>query len=123
VTWKIFSPNVASLFSYETVRRWCRTFGSDYAKRLKKRQGRLGDTWHVDELFVRINGEQHYLWRAVDQDGDVIEILLQSRRDQYAAERFFRRLLRSQGKEPFLLITDRLKSYAAARRSILPCVT
>jgi putative transposase len=84
------------IVSYEAIRRWCRKFGSDYAKRLKKRQGRLGDTWHVDELFVRIKGEQHYLWRAVDEDGDVIEILLQSRRDQCAAERFLRRLLRSQ---------------------------
>jgi putative transposase len=111
------------IVSYEAVRRWCRTFGSDYAKRLKKRQGRLGDAWPVDELFMRINGDQHYLWRAVDQDGDVIEILLQSRRDQSAAERFFRRLLRSQRKEPFRIITDRLKSYGAARRTILPCVT
>jgi transposase-like protein len=110
------------IVSYEAVRQWCLKFGSDFAKRLKNRQGRLGDTWHVDELFVRINGGQHYLWRAVDQDGDVIDILLQSRRDQRAAERFFRRLLRSQGKEPFRIITDRLKSYGAARRTILPYV-
>jgi putative transposase len=62
---------------YEAVRRWCQKFAADYARRLRKRQGRLGDSWHVDELFVRINGQQQYLWRAVDQDGDVIDILLQ----------------------------------------------
>jgi len=111
------------IVSYEAVRRWCRKFGPDYARRLKRRQGRLGDTWYLDELFVRINGEQHYLWRAVDQDGDVIDILVQSRRDQRAAERFFRRLLRGQGKEPFRIISDKLKSYGAAQRTILPCVS
>src|SRR5215469_5228738 len=109
--------------SYEAIRRWCRKFGSDYARRLKKKQGRLGDTWYLDELFVRINGRQQYLWRAVDQDGDVIDILLQSHRDQRAAERFLRRLLRGQGKQPFRIITDKLKSYAAASRTILPGVT
>ena len=66
------------LVSYESVRRWCQKFGADYARRLRKRQGRLGDSWHVDELFVRINGRPRYLWRAVDQDGDVIDILLQT---------------------------------------------
>jgi putative transposase len=85
------------IVSYEAIRR-CRKFGPDYARRLKKKQGRLGDTWHLDELFVRINGRQQYLWRAVDQDGDVIDIRLQSPRDQRAAERFLRRLLRGQGK-------------------------
>ena len=74
--------------SYETIRRWCQKFGPDYVRKLKQRQGRLGDTWYLDELFVRINGQQQYLWRAVDQDGDVLDILLQSRRDQHAAERF-----------------------------------
>src|SRR6516225_4882844 len=87
--------------SYETVRHWCRKFGSDYAKRLKKRRGQLGDSWYLDELFVRINGQQQYLWRAIDQDGDVIDILLQPRRDQRAAERFLRRLVRGQHREPF----------------------
>ena len=109
--------------SYEAIRQWCWKFGPDYARRLKKKQGRLGDTWYLDELFVRINGRQQYLWRAVDQDGDVIDILLQSRRDQRAAERFLRRLLRGQGKQPFRIITDKLKSYGAASRTILPGVT
>ena len=94
------------IVSYEAIRQWCWKFGPDYARRLKKKQGRLGDTWYLDELFVRINGQQQYLWRAVDQDGDVIDILLQSRRDQRAAERFLRRLLRGQGKQPFRIITD-----------------
>jgi len=111
------------IVSYEAIRQWCWKFGPDYARRLKKKQGRLGDTWYLDELFVRINGQQQYLWRAVDQDGDVIDILLQSRRDQRAAERFLRRLLRGQGKQPFRIITDKLKSYAAASRTILPGVT
>ena len=70
---------------YETVRRWRGKFGPDYARRLKKRQGRLGDTWFLDEVFVTINGERQYLWRAVDQDGDVIDILVQSRRNRLAA--------------------------------------
>jgi putative transposase len=109
--------------SYEATRRWCRKFGPDYAMRLKKKQGRLGDTWYLDEVFVKINGQHHYLWRAVDQDGDVIDILLQSRRDQRAAERFLRRLLRGQGKEPLRMITDQLKRYGAAKRTILPDVT
>ena len=107
------------IVSYETIRIWCRKFGPGYARNLKRRQGRLGDSWHLDEVFVRINGRQHYLWRAVDQDGDVIDILVQPRRDQRAAERFFRRLLRGQGKEPFRIVTDKLRSYSAALRRIL----
>src|SRR5688572_3424803 len=84
------------IVSYETIRRWCQKFGPDYVRKLKQRQVRLGGTWCLDELFVRINGQQQYLWRAVDQDGDVIDILVQSRRDQHAAERFLRRLLGSR---------------------------
>jgi len=108
--------------SYETIRAWCRKFGARYVRNLRRRQGRLGDSWHLDEVFIRINGQQHYLWRAVDEDGDMIDILVQSRRDQRAAERFFRRLLRSQGKKPLRMITDRLRSYSSAVREILPGV-
>ena len=79
--------------SYEAIRQWCQRFGPTYTRILRRRQGRLGDTWHLDELFVHIQGRQQYLWRAVDQDGDVIDILLQPRRDRRAAERFFRKLL------------------------------
>ena len=108
--------------SYETIRRWCTKFGPDYARRLRQRQGRLGDTWFLDEVFVTINGQRQYLWRAVDQDGDVIDILVQSRRNRRAAERFFLKLLKGQGKVPFRLVTDKLKSYSAALRTIMPSV-
>ncbi len=108
--------------SYETIRQWCRKFGTDYARTLKRREGRLGDTWHLDELFVTIQGKRQYLWRAVDQDGDVIDILVQPRRDRRAAERFFRKLLKGQGAEPVLLVTDKLRSYGAAHRTTMPSV-
>ena len=108
--------------SYETIRHWCRKFGAEYARTLKRRRGRLGDTWHLDELFVNIRGQRQYLWRAVDQDGDVIDILVQPRRDRRAAERFFRRLLKGQGGEPRRLVTDKLRSYGAARRDTMPSV-
>ncbi len=108
--------------SYETIRQWCRKFGSDYARTLKRRAGRLGDTWFLDELFVTIQGKRQYLWRAVDQDGDVIDILVQPRRDRRAAERFFRKLLKGQGAEPLRLVTDKLRSYGAAHRTTIPSV-
>jgi len=101
---------------------WCQKFGPAYARTLKRRQGRLGDTWHLDELFLTIQGRRQYLWRAVDQGGDVIDILLQPRRDRRAAERFFRKLLKSQGCVPRRMVTDKLRSYAAARRTIMPSV-
>ncbi len=88
----------------------------------QKRQGRLGDTWHIDEVFVTIQGQRQYLWRAVDQDGDCLDILVQHRRNQRAAERFFRRLLKGQGGEPRWLVTDKLRSYDAAHRTIMPSV-
>ena len=110
------------IVSYETVRQWCRKFGPDYARRLRRRQGRLGDTWFLDEVFVTINGQRQYLWRAVDQDGDVIDILVQSRRNRRSAERFFLKLLKGQGKVPFRLVTDKLKSYSAALRRVMPSV-
>jgi len=108
--------------TYETVRQWCQKFGPDYARKLKKRQGRLGDTWHIDEVFVSIQGQRHYLWRAVDQDGDVIDILVQHRRNQRAAERFFRRVIKGQGGEPRWLVTDKLRSDDAAHRTVMPIV-
>ena len=97
-------------------------FGSEYARRLKRRRGRLGDAWFVDEVFVRIQGKQKYLWRAVDEDGDVIDILVTARRDRAAAERFFKKLLKRQRREPRVLVTDKLASYGAARRSMMPSV-
>jgi putative transposase len=111
-----------STVTYETVRQWCQKFGPAYARQLKKRQGRLGDTWYLDEVVITIHGERQYLWRAVDQDGDTIDILVQRRRNQRAAERFFRRLFKGQGGEPRWLVTDKLRSYDAAHRSIMPTV-
>jgi putative transposase len=86
--------------SYETMRRWCLKLGPRYAAKAKRRQPRLGDIWHLDEVFVKIGCRQQYLWRAVDQDGDVIDILVQPRRDQRAAKRFLRKLVGGQGGEP-----------------------
>ena len=108
--------------THETIRQWCRKFGHDYARKLRRRQGRLGDVWHLDELFVNIRGKRHYLWRAVDQDGDVIDILVQKHRNARAAKRFFRKLLKGQGSEPWRLVTDKLRSYGAAHRSAMPSV-
>ncbi len=110
------------IVSYETIGQWCRKFGSEYARTLRHRQGRLGDIWHLDELFVNIQCQKQYPWRAVDQAGDVIDILVQPRRDQRAAERFFRKLLKGQERKPWRLITDKLRSYGAAHRTIMPSV-
>ena len=107
--------------TYETIRPWCQAFGPDYARMLRRRRGRMGDTWHLDELFVTIQGRRQYLWRAVDQDGDVIDLLVQPRRDRHAAARFFRTLLAGQGRPPRRLVTDK-RSYAAAHRAVMPSV-
>jgi putative transposase len=80
--------------TYETIRAWCERFGRDYAKRIRARREKLGDTRHLDEVFIKIGGRLQYLWRAVDQDGSVLDILVQSRRSKKAATRFFRKLLR-----------------------------
>ena len=83
--------------TYETIRQWCQRFGPVYARRLRRRRGRMGDTWHLDEVFVTIQGRRQYLWRAVDEDGDVLDILVQSHRNRRAAVRFFRTLLKARG--------------------------
>ena len=108
--------------TYETVRQWCLKFGPAYARKLKKRQGRLGDAWYLDEAVISIQGEQQYLWRAVDQDGDTLNILVPRRRNKQAAVRFLRRLLKGQDGEPHWLITDKLRSYEAAHRTVMPSV-
>ena len=110
------------LLSYETVRRWCRKFGQSFANRLRRRRPQPGDKWHLDEVFVRIQGELHYLWRAVDQDGVVLDILVQGRRDAKAAKRFFQRLLRGLQYVLRVLVTDKLRSYGVAKRELLPDV-
>jgi putative transposase len=108
------------IVSYETIRLWCIKFGAKYSKRLKRRHRGFGDTFYIDEVFVKINGKQHYLWRAVDQDGDVVDVFLQAKRDGTAAKRFFRRLLRSNGEEPRKIVTDILRSYPVAHREVIP---
>ena len=110
------------IVTYETVRQWCRKFGQGYANALRRRRPRPGDKWHLDEVFITINGVTHYLWRAVDQDGTVLDILVQSRRNKQAAKKFFRRLLKGLAYVPRVLITDKLASYSAARREVLPSV-
>ena len=108
--------------SYESIREWGLRFGRLFANTLKRRRPTPGDKWHLDEVFIRIRGKQHYLWRAIDQDGHVLDILVQSRRNTKAAMRFFRKLLGSSQRVPRVIITDKLKSYAAAKRRILPGV-
>ena len=108
--------------SYETVRRWCNKFGQTFANRLRSRRPRPGDKWHMDEVFIRIQGAQHYLWRAVDQHGVVLGILVQDRRDSRAAKRFFRRLLNGLHYAPRVIVTDKLRSYGVARHYLLPNV-
>jgi putative transposase len=106
--------------SYESIRLWCNKFGPQYAKRLNHQHQGYGDTFFIDEVFVKIDGKQHYLWRAVDQDGEVVDVYLQSRRDGRSAKRFFRRLLKKHGSEPRKIVTDKLRSYGAAHREIIP---
>src|SRR6267143_502175 len=108
--------------SYETVREWCLKFGQTYANGLRRKSSRPGDRWHLDEVFLKINGRLHYLWRAVDQDGDVLDILVQSRRDKKAAKKFFRKLLKGLRYVPQVIITDKLKSYSAARAELMSSV-
>ena len=108
--------------SREAIRLWCIKFGAIYTRRLKRKHRGFGDTFFIDEVFVKINGKQHYLWRAVDQDGEVVDVYLQTRRDGAAAKRFFRRLLRSYGGEPRKIVTDKLRSYGVAHRELMPGV-
>ena len=108
--------------SHAAIRKWCRKFGQDYANQLRRRRPRPGDKWHLDEMFLTINGERQYLWRAVDQDDTVLDILVQSRRNKKAAKKFFRKLLKGLTYVPRVIITDKRKSYGAAKREILPGV-
>jgi putative transposase len=110
------------ILTYEAVRYWCRKFGQVYANALRRRRPRPGDKWHLDEVFLTINGERSYLWRAVDQDGQILDILVQRRRDRKAAKPFFRKLLNGLTYVPRVLITDKLASDGAAKREILPSV-
>jgi len=102
------------------MRRWCIRFGPAYTNRLRKRSSPGGDQWFVDEVFVRIDGKLRYLYRAVDQDGQVLKILVQTRQNKSAAARFFRRLLKQQGQVPRRLITDKQPSYRPAHCEVMP---
>jgi putative transposase len=102
--------------SHEAIRKWCGKFGQDYANRLRHRRPRPGDKWHLDAVFLTINGDRYYLRRAVDQDDHVVDILVQRRRNKKAAKKFFKKLLKGLRYVPRVLITDKLKSYAAAKR-------
>ena len=116
------------IVSREAIRLWCIKFGALYAGRLKRKHRGYGDTFYIDEVFaatarpgcrtIQINGKQHYLWRAVDQDGEVVDVYLQAKRDRAAAKRFFKRLLRSNGGEPRKIVTDKLRSYGVAHREL-----
>jgi putative transposase len=108
------------IVSREAIRLWCIKFGAIYARKLKRKRRGYGDTFYIDEVFVKINGKQHYLWRAVDQDGEVVDVFLQAKRDGATAKRFFKRLLARHGGEPRKIVTDKLRSYPVAHREVLP---
>ena len=118
--------------SYEAIRLWCNRFGPKYAARLKRKHQGYGDTFFIDEVFVKIDGKQHYLWRAVDQEslpherseccgyGEVVDVFLQKRRNGGAAKRFFMRLLKARRSEPRKIVIDKLRSYGVAHRELIP---
>ena len=108
--------------SYETIRRWGRKFGPAYAKQLRRRRPSRQDVWHLDEVVISIAGKKHWLWRAVDQNGFVLDEIVQNRRDTKAAKRLLIRLLKKAGMPPKRIITDKLRSYAAAKRDVMPAV-
>jgi putative transposase len=108
--------------SHEAIRGWCQKFGQHYVNQIRRRRPRPGDKWHLDEVFITINGKRYYLWRAVDQDDNVLDVLVQIRRNKKAAKKFFRKLLKGLTYVLRVVITDKLKSYGAAKREILPGV-
>ncbi|WP_434778002.1 IS6 family transposase [Neisseria sp. Ec49-e6-T10] len=109
------------VITYESIRLWCLKFGQIFSKKLKARLADYGDKWFLDEVFCKINGQTVYLWRAVDQDGQTIDILVQKKRDSHAAKRFLKKL-RKQGGQPRLLVTDKLKSYIKPCSQLFPSV-
>ena len=108
--------------SHETVRQWALKFGQEFANRIRRRLPRAGDKWHLDEIAIKIAGAQHWLWRAVDQNGMVLDVLVQGRRDKRAADRLLRKLLRRQCRAPRVMVTDKLASYGAAKEDLVPGV-
>jgi putative transposase len=110
------------IVTYGVTCKWCRKFGQHYAYQLRRRRPKRGDQWHLDEVFLTVTGERHYLWRAVDQEGNVLDILVQCRRDKVAAKKFFRKLLKGCQHVPCVIVTFKLKSYSAAKQEVLPGV-
>jgi putative transposase len=110
------------IVSHETVRQWARKFGQPFANQIRRRLARVGDKWHLDEVALKIAGVKHWLWRAVDQTGVVLDVLVRSRRDKWAAMRRLRKLLKKQMRPPRVMITDKLASYGAAKREIMPSI-
>src|ERR671910_1213587 len=108
------------LVSHETVRQWALKFGQGFANGIRRRLPRPGDKWHLDEVQITIAGKKHWLWRAVDQDGIVLDALVQSQRDKRAAKRLLRKLLKRQGRAPRVMVTDKLASYPAAKNEVMP---
>ena len=108
------------IVTHEWIRLWCNKFGSKYAARLRRKHQGYGDTFFIDEVFIKIDGKQHYLWRAVDQDGEVVDVFLQKKRDGKAAKRFFKRMLKKHKGDPRVIVTDKLRSYGVAHRQLIP---
>ena len=108
--------------TYETIRNWCQKFAQDYANQIRQRRRAPVDKWHLDEVVVTIKGRQYYLWRAVDADGQVIDILMQRCHSKAAAKKFFRKLLKGTGFAPRVIVTDKMRSYGAAKRELIPTV-
>src|SRR5437879_7743098 len=108
------------IVSHETVRQWALKFGQHFANQIRRRLPRGGDKWHLDEVVLKIAGVKHWLWRAVDQAGVVLDVLVQRRRDKQAAKRLLRKLLKKQMRPPRVMITDKLASYGAAKREVMP---
>src|SRR5499433_1698423 len=108
------------IVTHETVRQWARKFGQHIANQIRRRLPRVGDKWHLDEGVLKIAGVKHWLWRAVDQTGIVLDVLVQRRRDKQAAKRLLRKLLKKQMRAPRVMITDKLASYGAAKREVMP---
>lgn len=105
--------------TYESIREWGQKFGQQYANQLRRNRSYVTDKWHLDKMVVTIKKQQYYLWRAVDSEGNVLDVLLQRQRDTKAAERFFRKLLKKQGFVPRVIVTDKLKSYEAAKKQVM----
>src|SRR5215469_16850293 len=110
------------IVSHETVRQWARKFGQQFANQIRRRLPRVGDKWHLDEVVLKIAGVKHWLWRAVDQAGVVLDVLVQRRRNKQAAKRLLRKLLKKQMRPPRVMITDKLASYGAAKREVMPSI-